>query len=334
MTGTHPDPTKPPDKGATERVRVDETPEINIDPAVPYYVVLTTNIADYTWAIDPDQEKAVSDWGRVDLQKGDDDDKVPFSWVSDLQRDLLGFGYKRVVRKSDGTEGEPDGDYGPTTQRAVRCFQIHASIMDAGFKGSVNGKVDDDTKNEIKRWKEQDLKRTLQPFDPRNLLNNANLAPAFRQRMTQLGRALDNADLELFGPTSRMDTFRSATVQDRLRANGASNAGYGYSWHNFGLAADMYLYSSYTKGAPGIPAEGWYAGERMVYRNLVVGLGLRWGGEIPGFPAGDYGHTDFANGRSTRQAREAYNARDAQQLSDAERLGRVWNIGMPEVQAP
>jgi peptidoglycan hydrolase-like protein with peptidoglycan-binding domain len=334
MAGTHPDPNEPPISGGQERVRVDETPQINIDPAVPYYVVLTTNKADYTWAIDPDEERAVSDWSRVDLRRGDDDDKVPFSWVSDLQRDLLSFEYKRVVRQSDGTQGEPDGDFGPTTERAVRCFQIHATIMNAGFGGTVNGRVDDDTKNEIKRWKDRGLTRTLQPFDPRNLLNDANLAPAFRERMRQLGRALDGADLELFGPTGRMDTFRSAAVQARLKASGASNAGYGYSWHNFGLAADMYLYSSFTRGAPGIPAEGWYAGERMAYRNLLVGLGLRWGGEIPGFPAGDYGHTDFANGRTTRHARDAFNARDAQQLSDLERLQRAWGIGQPEVQAP
>ncbi len=96
---------------------------------------------------DEEGEKRIKKQGKI---------QVKGTQVFDLQKDLLDLGFDAV--------GKADGDFGEGTKGAVKAFQEAAKTgarkqkdkditVTPGYKGTVNGAVDEATKAEIKEWK-------------------------------------------------------------------------------------------------------------------------------------------------------------------------------------
>ncbi|MBK8255023.1 MAG: hypothetical protein IPK82_20485 [Polyangiaceae bacterium] len=235
------------------------------DEAVPYYEVLSTNKAKYTYAVDKDLKKPISALtdAEIELKQGSTDATVPFRWVSDLQEHLLRFGYRALFMTSTGAipqECKADGSFGARTAFIVRRFQIHASLkhrevdgkvveVTPTFKGTVNGIVDDETKKEIKLWLEKKYRRVLRPFDPEKTLESQladkKLCPEFVTKLkTDLVAQADKWDIELYGP------WKGSPDPDAFRKTHQA----GGSWHLVGLALDVNHYGDKA-------AEGTYQGQ-------------------------------------------------------------------------
>lgn len=93
---------------------------------------------------------------------------------------------------------------------------------------------------------------------------------------------------------------RSIEEQNRLYALGrtkpgkiVTNARGGYSWHNFGLAADYAFI---------IGGQLTWNGPWKVFGRIARESGLEWGGDWKKFP--DRPHVQWRNGRTLREMRE------------------------------
>jgi len=105
--------------------------------------------------------------------------------------------------------------------------------------------------------------------------------------------------------------YRSTEEQNRLHALGrtqpgriVTNARGGYSWHNFGLAADYAFV---------IGGQLTWSGPWKVFGRIARECGLEWGGDWKKFP--DRPHVQWRNGRSLSQMRTAISNRKLQ-ISD------------------
>jgi len=98
--------------------------------------------------------------------------------------------------------------------------------------------------------------------------------------------------------------LRTYAEQDAIYAQGRTKPGAivtkakaGYSWHNFGLAFDVGIFSADGKK---------YFGESPDYKRVgAIGrsIGLEWGGDWQGFK--DEPHFQYVKGKSMAQLREA-----------------------------
>lgn len=113
-------------------------------------------------------------------------------------------------------------------------------------------------------------------IDERSAKNIATLAPEVQPLATRL---IEEAQAQ--GINAKVISgHRSYEEQDDLYAKGRTAPGKvvtkargGYSWHNFGLAFDIGIFSSDSKT---------YYGESAAYKevgNIGKSLGLEWGGE-------------------------------------------------------
>ena len=92
--------------------------------------------------------------------------------------------------------------------------------------------------------------------------------------------------------------FRDAKTQEAAKLRGASRAGWGYSWHNYGSAIDFGLFRGGSYLDSDDPATA-----AKVYREigtLAADYGIEWGGTWTGFR--DAPHFQIDVGRSSPNA--------------------------------
>lgn len=274
------------DEGLSQKTKASLPAVIVIaDSAVPYYSVLSSNKHEF-------KQEQISGRERVDLKSDDKDATVPYRWISDLQEDLASFGFRRVLRNSDGTMGRASGRYDSKTMRTVEFFQRAAltanrkdsagkliTVREVTFSGSINGVVDDATKREIEIWITNRYRRVLRPWDPKGLLDDDRLCPEMVARLRTMfaDDRRDELDLELYGPTNALDTFRTFKDQGTVPTTN-TNAGPGESWHNYGCAVDQYFYSS-KNDRPSVLEDDPIAEDRACFGLIFAPRGpLAWGG--------------------------------------------------------
>ncbi len=240
-----------------------------------------------SWARDPELDKGVDEWRSVDLKKGATDARVPFHWVTDLQRDLWKLGYRSIF--ADKRTGRilanpvPDGTFDDRTERCVRRFQLHSKLarrrrgtevveVSPTYAGDITGVVDDDTKREMKVWLENGYTRVLQPFDPEGILTGQRaeglVCPEFHDVLARtLFERCDHEDLELYGPCAE------SADPDGHRPRHRSP-----TWHLAGLACDLNCYSTREPGkawySPRSEYKGWPFWEWRRFWDVVHEVGL------------------------------------------------------------
>ena len=116
-------------------------------------------------------------------------------------------------------------------------------------------------------------------------------------------KKLDTFEAELLKKGIRVKLvsgYRSPEEQDRLYAQGrtkpgrvVTNARGGYSWHNFGLAADY----AFVKDG-----HLTWNGPWNIFGRVARACGLEWGGDFRTFP--DRPHVQWTKGKTLRQMRE------------------------------
>jgi len=153
----------------------------------------------------------------------------------------------------------------------------------------------------------------------RTLENLAGLHPEFRAKLETFLAAAQPI-LAKHGATAEVISgLRSWRQQAEIYAQGRTKPGPirtkarpGYSWHNFGLAADLGLFSGGRYLDEASPARA-----EKIYRELgtlAVSLGLEWAGSWKSFRESP--HFQWTNGRaqSDLRAQMAANGYDAQRL--------------------
>ncbi len=127
------------------------------------------------------------------------------------------------------------------------------------------------------------------------MATRAGLLSEFAARLDMLEERLVTAGIRMV----MTEGFRSITRQNALYALGrtkpgkkVTNARGGYSWHNFGLAAD---YAFLVDGKPS------WNGQWTGFGAIVRGCGLEWGGDFKSIC--DRPHVQLTNGRTLAQMR-------------------------------
>lgn len=125
----------------------------------------------------------------------------------------------------------------------------------------------------------------------------AGLDPQFAIKLNAFEAALSRAGLRV----KRTCGYRSITEQNRLYAKGRTTAGPkvtnargGYSWHNYGLAADY----AFVVGG-----QLTWAGPWKQFGKIARQCGLEWGGDFKSFL--DRPHVQWRRGRTLAQMRKA-----------------------------
>lgn len=138
---------------------------------------------------------------------------------------------------------------------------------------------------------------------------NGRLDPEFHARLSIFERALRKRGIEAKMISGR----RSYEGQDHLYAQGRSspgrtvtNARGGYSWHNFGLAADYVLLAN---------GKANWEGPWDVFGETARSCGLEWGGDCSGLA--DRPHVQWTKGRSLWQLRALDALHDVRAVSGA-----------------
>lgn len=123
------------------------------------------------------------------------------------------------------------------------------------------------------------------------------LNPEFREKLEEFERRLETSGIRV----KLTCGYRSIEEQNRLYARGrtlpgtvVTNAQGGYSWHNFGLAAD---YAFVVGGR--ITWEGPW----RIFGRIARECGLEWGGDWKTFP--DRPHVQWRKGRTLARMRRA-----------------------------
>jgi peptidoglycan L-alanyl-D-glutamate endopeptidase CwlK len=123
------------------------------------------------------------------------------------------------------------------------------------------------------------------------------LDPEFRERLAEFERRLLESGIRV----KLVCGYRSIEEQNRLYAQGrttpgriVTNARGGYSWHNFGLAADY----AFVVGG-----QLTWNGPWKVFGRIARETGLEWGGAWKKFP--DRPHVQWRKGRTLREMRES-----------------------------
>jgi len=122
------------------------------------------------------------------------------------------------------------------------------------------------------------------------------LDPEFRPKLDAFERRLREVGIRV----KLVCGCRSIEEQNRLYALGrtkpgrrVTNARGGYSWHNFGLAADY----AFVVGG-----QLTWSGPWNIFGRIARECGLEWGGDWKKFP--DKPHVQWRRGRTLREMRE------------------------------
>lgn len=131
----------------------------------------------------------------------------------------------------------------------------------------------------------------------------AGLDPEFAARIGKFEGALLKAGIKVL----LTDAYRSTAAQNALYAKGrtapgkvVTNARGGYSWHNFGLAADYAFI---------IGGKVTWDGPWGIFGAVARSCGLEWGGDWKSFP--DRPHVQMTKGRTLAQMRALAAAKKA-----------------------
>jgi peptidoglycan L-alanyl-D-glutamate endopeptidase CwlK len=126
------------------------------------------------------------------------------------------------------------------------------------------------------------------------------LNPTFEQKLDRF-----EAELLKHGLHVRMTCgYRSIAEQNRLYAQGRTKPGKivtqakgGYSWHNFGLAADYVFLDADGRAT--------YAGPWSKFGQIAESCGLEWGGSWKTFK--DRPHVQWTGGTTLAKLRASHN---------------------------
>lgn len=183
-------------------------------------------------------------------------------------------------------------------QRMLRLGGYNPGVIDG-----IEGK---NTRAAAERWAEDEerAKEEHGVYDTRSEETLATCLPAAQAVLRQWLKVAQPEAKEYGMEVWLINGTRSYAEQDALYAQGrtapgakVTNARGGYSWHNFGLAADMGLFK-----------DGKYIGESPVYS--VLGRlarsipGLEWGGDWKSFY--DEPHLQLVKFASTAEARAIF----------------------------
>jgi hypothetical protein len=135
----------------------------------------------------------------------------------------------------------------------------------------------------------------------------AKLYPPFAQKIRELLTAARNAKLDVI----LHSTFRSVSEQQAIfnKRDGSSMARGGFSWHNYGLAADVVFNDG--NGGPSWGAKNPW----QQLGEIGESLGLEWGGRWKRIK--DLGHFQFTYGLTIKEASRALSAGG---------LPKVWSL--------
>ena len=119
-------------------------------------------------------------------------------------------------------------------------------------------------------------------FDPRTESNLLSLQPGAAVRFRPFLRHAFAVAASMGVDAKVICGYRNRRDQEKAKATGASRAGWGHSWHNYGMAIDLGLFDggSYVDGGNPRLAHRIYA----AIGHLTEGYGLIWGGNWPSFP--------------------------------------------------
>ena len=131
--------------------------------------------------------------------------------------------------------------------------------------------------------------------------SRAGLDPQFAKKLTIFEKALANHSIKVILTWG----YRSTESQNELYAKGrtapgsiVTNAKGGYSWHNFGLAAD---YAFVING------KVTWNGPWDVFGKIAAQCGLEWGGSWKSIK--DRPHVQWTKGKTLAQMRAAQKSR-------------------------
>lgn len=161
---------------------------------------------------------------------------APLNYVTDLQADLITLNYLNA--------GSADGAYGGKTERAVRRFQQHAGRVyrmpgkadvepSEVFKGSVTGRCDHDTAQEIRQWLSNGWVLPRGRFPLTAVTNGGKLREDAAEAWTSVVELVSKEGDTVRGPYG--DTTRPLRRAITSNSAGAS----GWSFHFCGRAIDL-----------------------------------------------------------------------------------------------
>lgn len=176
----------------------------------------------------------------------------------------------RAIQRHVGAK--PDGIYGPNTARAIA---EHLGVSHGSENLEPQGVFDQRTEKNLTTMDPEAVKR-FKPF----------LRRAF---------AIANS----MGVTAKViGGYRNRADQEAAKRRGALRAGYGYSWHNYGIALDLGLFKGTSYVDANDPNLAW-----TIYSaigEIAPDYGIEWGGSRTSFVDAPHFHIDV--GRSTPNA--------------------------------
>lgn len=201
-----------------------------------------------------------------------------------------------------------DGVFGPRTQEAVKVFQRKVGIHEDGIPGPVTyaklrgHKVQDVTSKNITFDGEEDL-------DARTLKNINSLDPKARERFVAFTIEAKEIAKSLGYDYVALSGNRGEKEQNEIYAQGRTkpgkiitNARFGFSNHNFGIALDY-----------GVFRDGKYIDEKSpsesetIHRavsKIASKHGIEWGGDWKSIK--DYPHFEIKTGLSLSEKRKLF----------------------------
>jgi len=140
------------------------------------------------------------------------------------------------------------------------------------------------------------------PFDSRTEVNLLTLQPGAAVRFRPFLRRAFGIAASMGVDAKVICGLRNRIAQEKAKESGASKAGWGYSWHNYGTAIDLGLFNggSYVDSDDPLLAS-------RVYKAIgpeAEGFGLVWGGgwtsfvDLPHFQLGEVPVTPTASYRT------------------------------------
>lgn len=195
---------------------------------------------------------------------------------------------RSMTRKIQGRVGvKVDGIYGPQTARAIL-----ANMTETGI----------DLPNALPPEEIDDHFGKAGEFDKRTEKNLATLQPKAREKFDPFVRRAIAVAASMGVTAKVICGERDKAAQEEAKAKGASRAGYGYSWHNYGMAIDFGLFVGRSYIDSDDPTRA-----RAVYQAigaLAPSYGIEWGGswksfvDLPHFQLGNVPKTPTASHRA------------------------------------
>lgn len=132
-------------------------------------------------------------------------------------------------------------------------------------------------------------------FDERTEKNLATLEPQAQEKMRSFLAQAFTVAASMGVEAKVICGRRGKAAQEAAKAKGASKAGFGFSWHNFGTAIDLGLFigSKYLDSADAAKANAVYS----AIGALASSFGIEWGGNWKSFKDTPHFHIDL--GRTT-----------------------------------